>query len=102
MKLRAPMLAATSDVAVAVMASMAVETGGVKKSPNARAAARVVAGVLEPAAFTMRPATPRAVAATNLTSMRARSIRRSLEATVRRYDLLPHRGCNASVLAKFQ
>jgi hypothetical protein len=42
---------------------MALETGGVKKSPRARAAARVVASAPELTASTMRATTPTPAAA---------------------------------------
>jgi hypothetical protein len=38
MKPKLPMAGETSDAAVSMIASMAMETGGVRKSPRARAA----------------------------------------------------------------
>jgi hypothetical protein len=38
MKLRLPMAGETSDATVSIIASMAMETGGVNNSPRARAA----------------------------------------------------------------
>src|SRR5262249_60125382 len=62
MRLRLPILAGTSGVTMLVMVSMALETGGVRKSPQASAAARVVASALEVTALMTRAATPTPVA----------------------------------------
>jgi hypothetical protein len=63
MKLRLPMSAGTRDVTALVIVSMALETGGGKKSPRARAAVRDTASALGAAAITMRAATPTPAAA---------------------------------------
>src|SRR5262249_30458621 len=58
MRLRLPILAGTSGVTMLVMVSMALATGGVRNSPQASAAARVVASALEVTALMTRAATP--------------------------------------------
>src|SRR6516225_300242 len=65
------MLAGTSDVTILVIQSMALESGGVKKSPQASAAAGVVASALEVAARTTRAMTPTPVSAIPLIVRRA-------------------------------
>ena len=62
MRLRLPILAGTSGVTMLVMVSMALATGGVRKSPQASAAARVAASAPEVTALTTRAATPTSVA----------------------------------------
>src|SRR5271170_1744146 len=75
MKLRLPMLAATSDVTALVIISMALQTGDVKKRPRARAAARAVVSAPEPAALTMRAtAPPPAAAGATFETRRAKAI----------------------------
>src|SRR5262249_57092263 len=71
MRLRLPILAGTSGVTMLVIQSMALETGGMRKSPQASAAARVVASALEVTALTARAATPTPVAAIPLIVGRA-------------------------------
>ena len=52
------MLVRALDVTMLVIVSMALETGGAKKSPRARAAARAVASALRETASTLRAAAP--------------------------------------------
>jgi hypothetical protein len=56
MKLILPILADTGDVTALMVASMALDIGGTKKSPRARAAAGAVA--LEDIALTIRSTAP--------------------------------------------
>jgi hypothetical protein len=55
MKLRLPMAGETSDATVLIVASMAMETGGVKNSPRARAAAGAAVQLFIPMAVSQCP-----------------------------------------------